>query len=207
MTKLKTFLGAVAGGLCISIGGTVYLSCESKVAGAILFAVGLFAICVFSLGLFTGKIGYVLETGRIDCVLIWLGNLVGTVLGGTAIRFARPAVAEACVSLTEAKLALPFYQTLILGFFCGVLMYIAVHNFRTNTGALGKYIGIFTCVPVFILCGFEHSVADMFYLAAGITSLSQLLPAFLFLLIVTLANGLGAVAFRFVTMKATAEKA
>jgi len=105
--------------------------------------------------------------------------------------------------MTEAKLSQEFYASLILGFFCGILMYIAVHNYRTNTGA-GRYIGIFTAVPVFIIAGFEHSVADMFYLSAGITA-DKIPQGLLFLLTVSVGNGIGAVCLRALSLKAEAK--
>ena len=61
MKRLSAFLDAVLAGICIGIGGTVFLSCESKIAGAVFFCVGLFAICTFGFNLFTGKVGYVFE--------------------------------------------------------------------------------------------------------------------------------------------------
>ncbi len=57
---METFRKAAAAGVSISIGATVYLACESRLLGAMLFTIGLFVICAFGLNLFTGKIGYVL---------------------------------------------------------------------------------------------------------------------------------------------------
>ena len=105
--------------------------------------------------------------------------------------------------MTQNKLALPFYSSFILGLFCGVLMYIAVHNYRTNTG-VGRFIGIFFAVPVFILAGFEHSVADMFYLAAGLT-FDKIPQGLLFLILVSLGNAAGAIVLRLLSKKAEAK--
>ena len=75
MERWDVLKKAMLAGFCISIGAAIYLSCTSKIVGAVMFAVGLFAICVFGLNLFTGKIGYVLVTrNRPDCLLIWLGK-------------------------------------------------------------------------------------------------------------------------------------
>ena len=59
--KAASFLYSVLGGVCIGIGGVVFLSCENKVVGAVFFCLGLFAICTFGFNLFTGKVGYVFE--------------------------------------------------------------------------------------------------------------------------------------------------
>ena len=52
--KASSFLNSVLGGVCIGIGGVVFLSCENKVTGAVFFCLGLFAICTFGFNLFTG---------------------------------------------------------------------------------------------------------------------------------------------------------
>ena len=55
---VKTVFGAVSAGIMISIGGSVFLSCDSKYVGAVLFSVALLCICYLGYYLFTGKIGY-----------------------------------------------------------------------------------------------------------------------------------------------------
>ena len=57
----SVFLSAVGAGLAISVGGTVYLSLENKIAGALLFTIGLYAIVLNGLYLYTGKVGYLVE--------------------------------------------------------------------------------------------------------------------------------------------------
>lgn len=210
MKWLDVFKRAVAAGIAIAVGATVYLSCENKVVGAIMFSVGLFSICAFSLNLFTGKIGYIIENkNHPDCFTIWLGNLCGAVLASAAVRVAKPALAENAAAMVEKKLALSLPQVYILGIFCGMLMYIAVDNFKNFSGDFGKCLGILMCVPTFILCGFEHSVADMAYFAFGITSVQQLGSSALFIVNVSIANGIGALLINYLSkplkIKAKAE--
>ena len=81
MRWFRTFVGGILAGISIAIGGTVFLSLENKVLGALFFTVGLFAVCTFGFNLFTGKVCYVLENDRafaLSLPLIWLGNLCGT---------------------------------------------------------------------------------------------------------------------------------
>ncbi|MBQ8849358.1 MAG: formate/nitrite transporter family protein [Clostridia bacterium] len=197
MNFLQTFFKAVAAGLSISVGAASYLMCDNKIVGALLFTVGLFTICFFGLNLYTGKIGYLLDMEHpVDCLTIWFGNAVGCVLGGLLLRLALPRLAQTARALTEAKLSVPIYRAAILGLFCGMLMYIAVHNYRENPHMFGKCVGIFVCIPAFILCGFEHCIANVVYFTLGITSVSQLLPMLLMTVVVTAANAVGAVAFR-----------
>ena len=73
-------------------------------------------------------------------------------------------------------------------------MYIAVNNHKKISGEIGKYIGIFLCVMVFILCGFEHSIANMFYFSAGsLWSFKTLL----YVLVMVAGNSVGSILFAF----------
>ena len=79
------FLRALMTGFAIGIGGAVYLSCDNKYLGAFLFGTGLFVILSFGFNLFTGKVGYAVVNKPsyiLDLIVIWLGNLAGTVIMG-----------------------------------------------------------------------------------------------------------------------------
>lgn len=195
-----TLLKAVGAGIMIGIGATVFLACENKVVGALMFTVGLFAICSFGLNLFTGKIGYIISNrNHPDCVTIWFGNLIGCIITGAAVRVARPELHETALKMVDAKLEKSFVPVLILSFFCGVLMYAAVENFRRHKDTVSGIFGVVMCVSVFILSGFEHSVADMCYCVYAVDSAAYAGRSLLFLLIVTLGNSLGALALRGIT--------
>ena len=197
MRFFKTFIKAVAAGLCISIGAAAYLSSESKIIGALLFTTGLFTICFFGLNLYTGKIGYVLDMPHpTDCLTTWAGNAVGCMFGGVLLRFAIPSLAAVGRAVTTAKLEISIGRAIVLGVFCGILMYIAVHNYNENPHMLGKCVGIFVCIPAFIICGFEHSIANVVYFTLGIRSVTELLPMLAFTLAVSAANAIGAILFR-----------
>ncbi|HBD87032.1 MAG TPA: formate/nitrite transporter [Clostridiales bacterium] len=178
----------VAAGVLIGIGGAAYLACDSRYAGAALFTVGLLSVCLLGLSLFTGKVGFIVPDHRKESVRALLlclpGNLIGAAATGLAISAATPARGEKALEICAAKLALPFMPAFILAVFCGVLMYLAVAIYREKESLLG----VLFAVPAFILSGFEHSVADMFYFAAaGIVSGR----AFLFILVVLLGNAAG----------------
>ena len=194
MKRFSQFVDAVLAGISIAIGGTVYLSCENKVVGAVLFCFGLFAICTFGFNLFTGKVGYVFEqplsyTGFV--AIVWLGNLVGTVAMGNALRLTRIAgIAEKAAALCQTKLGDDLVSIFILSVLCNILMFVAVDGYRNNPHEIGKYLGIFWGVIVFIVSGFEHCVANMFYFTlAGMWSGK----AVLYLLVMTVGNACGGV--------------
>ena len=187
---LKKMASGMAAGICICLGGAVFLAVENRVVGAVLFSVALLSICLKGYALFTGKVGFLPEDHGREAVetllLALLGNAVATVLGGWLIRAALPDLGERAFFLCIGKLAQPWWGTLVRGGFCGILMYLAVSTWRDSKTPLG----ILFCIPVFILSGFEHSIADIFYFAAsGLVSLR----AFLFLWLVILGNALGAV--------------
>lgn len=189
---LKTFLYGVAAGICIAIGGTVFLSVENKVIGALFFTVGLFTICTFGLNLFTGKVCYLFENDRryaLRLIPIWLGNLAGTWLTAMLLQQTRIAgISARAAEMCESKLNDSLLSIFILSVFCNFLIFIAVDGFRNNPHEVGKYLALFFGVMVFILCGFEHCVANMFYISmAGAWSGRALL----FLLVNTAGNAAG----------------
>lgn len=191
------FCKAVLAGIAIAIGGIIYLSVENKIIGALLFTVGLYAIVLNGLFLYTGKVGYLVgEKDKKEYLLIllttWLGNLVGTTIGAFAFLNTRNAlVAQNVDIICDAKLDDTPLSIFILAVFCGFLMYIAVDGFKEK----GNPIILFMGVSVFILCGFEHCIANMFYFSlAGAWSGK----AFLYLLIMTIGNSVGGILIPFV---------
>ncbi len=185
---LRKVLSGAQAGVMISIGGAVFLACDNRYVGAALFTVALLTICIRGYSLYTGKIGFIPEKHDKEAFSVLLtgllGNVIATTVCGYLIRFGLPALGDTAAAVCEAKLGQSFVQTLIRGFFCGVLMYVAVSVWRDHK----KIVGILFCIPVFILAGFEHSIADMFYFAAsGIVSLR----AFAFIWTVILGNSIG----------------
>lgn len=164
----RVLVSAVLAGMCIGLGGIVFLSLENKVLGALFFTVGLFTICTFKLHLFTGKVAYVFSNGiryALELPVIWVGNLIGTFFTAEAALLTRggPAMAQKAVDLCSTKVRDTFLSLFLLGCFCNILIYIAVEGFLKNPHELGKYLALFFGVTVFILSGTEHCVADMFY--------------------------------------------
>lgn len=169
--NLKTLIRAVLAGTMISIGGTIYLTCESKMLGAFLFSIGLYAICAFGLNLYTGKIGYVIDNKPkylIELLITLIGNLVGTVGCGYLLFLSRigDKLRSTAGVICDVKLNDNLLSIFILAIFCGVIMYLAVDLFK-RLNDFGKYMGIFMGITVFILAGFEHCVANMYYFSVA----------------------------------------
>jgi len=190
---LKKFWGqvlsGVAAGLMILIGCCVYAACNIKWVGAVLFSAGLLTVCIFGFSLYTGRIGFILTEHSKNYISELLLGLVGNVLISAALgiilSYAIPSIYESSAAICAAKLGQKWWQTLIRGIMCGVLMYVAVAVYKEKK----SYIGIVFCIPVFILSGFEHSIADIGYFALGRVYSAK---AFGFIMLVLLGNSIGA---------------
>lgn len=164
---LNFLLTAILAGIAISVGGSVYLSLDNKIIGAFLFCMGLFTIFVFDLSLYTGKVCYIPNKKPkylLEVACVYLGNAIGTIGTGFLLQLTKLSkltpIAQAVVS---SKLEDTILSTFIMAFFCGVLMCIAVLGYKISKDIIGKYFALVLPIMVFILCGFEHSIADMYY--------------------------------------------
>ena len=164
----------------IAIGGTVFLSIENKVIGASLFSIGLFGVLIYNLNLYTGKIGYLITNLNLkyikELIITLIGNFIGACSVGFILRYTRiyDKIYEKSLILANAKLNDNILSIFILSIFCGLLMYYAVNGFKKQTD-FGKYLVVYLGVAVFILCGFEHCIANMYYFSvADIWSLKTL---------------------------------
>ena len=184
---IDVFLRAVMTGFAIGIGGSVYLSCDNKYMGAFLFGTGLFVILSFGFNLFTGKVGYAVENKPsyiIDLILIWLGNLTGTAIMGGMILCTRIApIGEKAAEICSVK------------FNDNLLSIFILAGFKKIENPVGKMLAVFLPVMAFILSGYEHCIANMFYFTiAKVWSANTVL----YLLVMTMGNAVGGMFIPFV---------
>ena len=171
---------SILAGLMIAIGALAYVNTPNSIIGAFLFSIGLLTILFMNLNLYTGKIGYIRKISSIPSLLIiLLANFIGC-----CILFIVPSADSAIMNL---KLQIPWYYVLGKSFFCGILVYIAVDQFKQNRAWV-----TLIAVPAFILSGCEHCIADFCYMILTRTFTWQSL---LFLLLVVIGNSIGALAF------------
>lgn len=201
--KSEYYLGilikAVLAGMLIGIGGIVYLMTENKYFGSFLFSLGLFSILRYELALYTGKVGYIPEQKPVylaEVAVTLLGNMIGTGLAALLIRLTRMGsrVHEAAAAAMTVKMGDGFLSILLLGLFCGMLMFVAVDNgkrCKKEGNDMSFLFGTSVPVMVFILCGFNHSVADCFYFFAGIRTSAEIADGMLYILTVVIGNALG----------------
>ena len=89
-----------------------------------------------------------------------LGNTIGTFLIAYAVRLTKPELVDMASNLWINKLNYTGEQVAYLSAFCGIMMYLAVDNYKKNN----NIVFIMMPVIIFILSGFEHSIANIFYL-------------------------------------------
>ena len=92
--------------------------------------------------------------------------------------------------MAQVKLGDSLISVFILAVFCNMLIYIAVEGFKSIPHDLGKYLALFFGVTVFILCGFEHCVANMFYLTVAKAWSGK---AAIFIIVNSLGNAVGGI--------------
>ncbi len=157
----------IMAGVSISLGGLAYLCCTSKVVGSLFFVVGLFIVLFFDFNLFTGRICFALDKKPnyiINLVLIWLGNFAGAAITSLLLLCTRLEVLQfECSKIVNIKLNDSLISLLLLAIACNMLIFVAVYGFKRGENLLTKGLALFFGVAVFVLCGFEHCVADMFY--------------------------------------------
>lgn len=196
-------LSSLLSGFFITIGATVYLSMlhmgggeyMAKILGSLFFAIGLFTIIIFATWLYTGKVGFVLDNKPkylLDLLICVLFNIIGVVGLSLLIKLTRmgEGLATEALTLVEAKQNDSWYSILILSFMCGIMIYLAVKGHQVCPYSIGKFAFVFLSVSVFILCGFEHIIANASYYAyAGVFNWKALFYFFL----MAIGNGLGSI--------------
>lgn len=194
MYSVSTLIKGFLAGVILSIGGVAYLNVGSKYLGAALFSIGFFVIFSYGFSLFTDKIGYCAVQNRyqnFQLIPTWLGNLIGALVTGYILHFTRMGdkLQSRAASLCADILSDGIFSILILSVFCGVLMFIAADNYKNATNNVQKYLGFILPVMVFVLCGFEHCIVNMFYLSVANR---WSLKAVGYLFVMTAGNTLGA---------------
>ena len=179
------FIKSIYAGLAIAMGGVVFLSCENKVVGSFLFSLGLISVLVFGFNLYTGKVcnkDYLKKP--LNLLIIWVGNFIGAMVP-VILTFTK--LSEVAAASAATRLSKPLYMAFLDGIFCGFCIALAVKGYAKAEG-VGKYLTVVLGVMMFILCGAEHCVADMFYLVLG---QGDVVRTIVFLLVVTAGNTVG----------------
>lgn len=186
---MDNLIKSIYAGFMIGIGGTIYLSLDNKIIGAFLFSFGLLTIITQNFNLYTGKVGY--ENSFKELGIMIFGNAIGSYIIAFLVQIAKPELIEIASDIWDKKLNLYVPQVTSLSLLCGIMMYLAVDNYKKNH----HIIYIILPVVIFILSGFEHSVANMFYLFLCGKINEQMI---VFMIICIFGNAVGAKCFHII---------
>lgn len=175
----KVLLKGILSGIVVGIAGTGYLAAYTytgnKIIGGLLFSFALVTIVSRNYALYTGRIGYLLPHKKgylLHILKVLFSNIIGVAIAGLLIRLSGieingiTMVSQATATLND-KLSFKWYQTFILAIFCGILMYIGVDSSKKKIADINKVFLLVGSVIVFLVAGFEHSIATLFYLFLG----------------------------------------
>ena len=189
---------SILAGLLISLAGIVYLNCPEKIVGSLLFSLGLISVILLEANLFTGKIGYVNSKQSIlDSLLILVFNLVAATIVGLIYRCG----SDAATPIVESKLLVfseTWWLTGLKAIGCGAAIYLSVEGYKKSKSLIPVILGVMT----FILAGWNHCIADCFYMAAGSSS-ALAIP---YLLVVIVGNSIGSLLIRLLQLGVSTDK-
>ncbi|SDB32788.1 formate/nitrite transporter family protein [Eubacterium oxidoreducens] len=176
------FIGFAAVG-ATTVGSTVDNASLAKFLGAVVFPGGLAMVLIAGSELFTGNCLLIIPllqkeitVGQMikNWVFVWIGNLAGGILvslitvGGHQANLFSNQLAVSYISTAVAKTSMTFGDAFMKGIGCNFLVCIAVWMAFAAKSVGGKIIGLYFPIMLFVLEGFEHSVANMQYISIGL---------------------------------------
>ena len=206
-TTSQIRFSAILAGIFISIGGFVSVNVGmdlpiglSKFLSGVIFSSALIMIVLLGLELFTGNILVTfryLERFDIKSFLklwceVYVGNLFGCLITSALLRLSGLAVSiqSKLDTIATMKCSLPFHEAFIRGIFCNLLVCTAILVATEAKTVQGKIFGIMIPITVFIASGYEHSIANMFFITMSNVTIAQFLHN---LIPVTLGNIIGGI--------------
>jgi formate/nitrite transporter len=167
----------------VSAGGSELPYGVVRLLAGLAFTLGLILVVLAGAELFTGNnlivmawAGRRVTTARVagNWTLVWVGNFVGALATALIVFVARQyefgggAVGETALSIAAAKTGLGFVQAVALGMLCNALVCLAVwltYGAHTTTD---KILAIIPPIAAFVASGFEHSVANIYFISIGL---------------------------------------
>jgi len=151
-----------------------------KLVFGLLFPIALLNIVATGTQLFTGNTASVaaaLYEGLIEPAALvrnwavtYAGNLIGSLLFVSAFKYTgllSGSTASMAAKIATGKCAGGFGPTMMKGIFANWLVCLAAYMATLETDLAGKIMGIYICISAFVMCGFEHSIANLFLLPLG----------------------------------------
>ena len=154
-----------------------------KLLGGLVFCLGLIAVVVAGAELFTGNnlIVMAFASGRVpfsalvrNWIIVYVGNFVGSVLTAVVMllskqyTFSGSALGVNALGIANGKCNLGFLQAIALGIMCNALVCLAVWLCASARSTTDKILAIVFPITAFVAAGFEHSVANMYFIPMGL---------------------------------------
>lgn len=164
MGKIETLRSSIMAGVAIGIAGFGFLASNIQnetygaLVGAVLFSFGLLTVVGYRLKLYTGTAGFIKKNEFGELCLILLGNILGCLLAALLTRMSPMDLQTQAQKILELRLETGAWRCSLLGIGCGFIMTTAVTFAREK-----QYLPLLLGVPLFIVCGFTHCIADAFY--------------------------------------------
>ncbi len=149
-------------GLLIGLGAYGFLALGG-IPGAVIFAFGLVGVVLSGTLLYTGKAGVMTDIGAL--AKIWLFNVLGCILIGLLVLSIGGEPMERAQTVVAGRLAQGPWRSFLRAVGCGLIIDISVWLYRSSKSLVPILFG----VPLFIVCGFYHSIADVVYLVGAWT--------------------------------------
>ena len=188
---LRVFLLAIFAGFLIAMGGmaaNVAAHAQTNMSAArvicgMLFPFALTMVIFTGAELFTGNcliaISVLERTTTLVAMLknlavVYIGNFIGSLMSGAMVVYSGQLslsdhlLAAYTIKIAASKCSIPFGQAVILGILCNVLVCVAVMGGLSEKNAIGRFVGIIAPISFFVIGGFEHCVANMYYIVAGL---------------------------------------
>ncbi|MBQ8047388.1 MAG: formate/nitrite transporter family protein [Prevotella sp.] len=154
----KAFLS----GLFIGLGSYGYLALGG-LPGAVIFAFGLISVIVMRVPLYTGMAGVAGFSQTSELLVVWFFNILGCAVMGLAAHYCGH-FEEVLSPMVANRLDDSFPEAFVKAMGCGLIIDCAVYMAKEKQTMLPVIFG----VPLFIVCGFYHSIADVMYLTANL---------------------------------------
>lgn len=147
-------------GILIGLGAYGFLALGG-IPGAVIFAFGLVGVVLSGSLLYTGKAGVMTDIGALT--MIWLFNVLACVVIGLLVVSIGGEPQERAQAVVDGRLAQGPWRSFLRAIGCGLIIDLSVWLYRKSNSLVPILFG----VPLFIVCGFYHSIADVVYLVAA----------------------------------------
>lgn len=194
----EKWISSIMAGIFISMGAMVYLSVPDTLVGSMFFSTGIFLVLNLHNMLITRVCPLMVYDDKYswtDIGIAWGGNGIGTCVTALVIHFTRfeSTIRDQIQRIAEAKLNDSPQSLFLLGILCAFFVAFAVLiGAKQQKGTFGQIFYVWLFITAFVFCGFEHIVADMFYLSCyGLNFGIEILPLLKVLVFVTAGNLIG----------------